>query len=121
MLHLLEDREGYDLIPGLILMTIGVATHVGITCICEFLLNKIITHDLSFPEVVSKESVTSRITRENLEPIMFGFVLFGIIHYIVNLCRRLTFKIILIRKEDFKSTYRRSHKIKNVLLHQLLE
>ena len=40
---------------------------------------------------------------------MFGFTLLRIIHQIVNLRKHFPQKIIWIRKEDFKSAYRRVH------------
>ena len=107
ILPLPEDK--YLDIPELILSPMGVADHLGITASGEFAPKKRVTHDLSFPGVSSKESVNSRIDDDELEPIMFGFALLRIIHYIVSLRSQFPKKKILIRKDDWKSAYRRTH------------
>ena len=104
----LPDKKYMD-IPGLILNPMGVASHVGVTTSGEFAPKLRVTHDLSFPGLFSGESVNSRIVDDNLEPIMFGHCLLRLIHYIVNLRSRFPSKKIWIRKEDFKSAYRRTN------------
>ena len=107
VLILPEDK--YDSIPGLVLNPMGVATHLGVTADGTFKSKRRVTHDLSFPGFYSEESVNSRIEKHSLEPIMFGHTLLRIIHYIVNLRTRHPHAIIWIRKEDFKSAFRRTH------------
>ena len=96
-------------IPGLILNPMGVATHVGISETGKFVPKKRLTHDLSFPGAVSGLSVNSRVDVSKLEPCMFSHVFSRIIHYIVALRRTYPRTRIWIRKEDFKSAFRRIH------------
>ena len=53
--------------------------------------------------------MNSRVIKDDLEPCMFGHALLRIVHHIVNLRRKYPNKIIWIRKDDFKSAYRRFH------------
>ena len=99
----------YDEIPGLILNPMGVATHVGITDTGEFLPKQRLTHDLSFPGAYSSQSINSRIYTSKLEPCMFSHIFLRIIHYIVALRHTYPRTRIWIRKEDFKSAFRRIH------------
>ena len=87
----------------------GVATHVGVTSTGEFLPKKRVTHDLSFLGKVSNSSINSQVKTSLLEPCMFAHILLQIIHYIVALRRDYPTKKIWIRKEDFKSAFRRIH------------
>jgi hypothetical protein len=87
----------------------GVADQLGVSATGEFIEKLRVTHDLSFPGSESKESINSRVIKDILEPIMFGHALIRVIHYIVNLRRRHPTRKIWIRKEDFKSAYRRIH------------
>ena len=93
--------------PKIILNPMGVATRIGIDESGRFTPKDRVTHDLSFPGLSSGESVNSRTIEDNLEPIMFGFTLIRIIHYIVHLRAKFPGKIIWIRKEDLKSAFRR--------------
>ena len=96
-------------IPGLTLSPMGVATHIGITDTGDFLPKNRVTHDLSFPGAISGLSVNSRIDPSKLEPCMFSHVFSCIIHYIVALRSKYPRTRIWIRKEDFKSAFRRIH------------
>ena len=87
----------------------GVATHIGINEEGKFLPNNRVTHDLSFPGEISGESVNSRVQPKFLEPCMFSYVFLRVIHYIVALRRKYPDRRIWIRKEDFKSAFRRLH------------
>ena len=80
--------------PKIILNPMGVATHIGIDESGRFTPKDRVTHDLSFPGLSSGESVNSRTIEDNLEPIMFGFTLIRIIHYIVHLRAKFPGKII---------------------------
>ena len=75
----------------------------------EFVSKQRMTHDLSFPGIKSKELVNSRLDKMQLKPCMFGHTMSRIIHQIVNLRKNFPQKRIWIRKEDFKSAYRRLH------------
>ena len=87
----------------------GVASHVRIMEDGSFQEKLRVTHDLSFPGAFSGESVNSRVQKENLEPCMFGHTFLRVIHQIVHLRQKYPKKIVWIRKEDFKSAYRRIH------------
>ncbi len=99
----------YKEIPGLVLNPMGVVMHLGITDKGEFLPKSRVTHDLSFPGAVSSTSVNSRVRTSSLEPCMFAHVFCRITHYIVALCRKYPKTRIWIRKEGFKSAFRRLH------------
>jgi len=96
-------------IPEAELEPLGVATRKGITETGEYIDKDRVTHDCSHEGEFSGQSLNSRIKEEELEPIMFGYCLSRIFHYIVNLRRRYPNKVIWLRKEDFKSAYRRMH------------
>ena len=102
-----EDKA--HIIPDLEIQPMGVATRMGITETGDFIPKDRVTHDCSWPGKASGESINSRIEDDKLEPIMFGHCLLRMIHYIVDLRRRHPGKVIWIRKEDFKSAYRRMH------------
>lgn len=113
-----EIKKGWNLllleehamqIPDLEISPMGVAEQLGVSETGEFVEKLRITHDLSFPGIISNESVNSRVRKEELEPIMFGHALLRIIHHIVHLRKRFPDKVIWLRKEDFKSAYRRMH------------
>ena len=97
-------------IPKAELEPLGVATCKGIAETGEYIDNdKVTQHDCSHLGKFSGQSLSSRIKEEELEPIMFGYCLSRLFHYIVNLRRRYPNKVIWLRKENFKSAYRRMH------------
>ena len=96
-------------IPGLILNPMGVASHVGIDHTGEFVPKNRVTHDLSFPGKCSGHSVNSQIRTGNLEPCIFSYFLLRLIHYRIALRTEYPNQRIWIRKEDFKSAFRRLH------------
>ena len=53
--------------------------------------------------------MNTRVREEELEPCMFGFMLSRLFHYVVRMRQELPSTIIWIRKEDFKSAFRRVH------------
>jgi len=108
--------DTYDHLPGAVLNPMGVATHTGISSNGTFVEKDRVTHDLSFPGGVSGESVNSRVDVSQLEPCMFSHVLLRLVHYIVNLRRRHVGTRIWLRKEDFKSAFRRLHLTANSAL-----
>ena len=105
---LLPDKE-LDNIPDLELAPMGVANQLGISATGDFVSKLRVTHDLSFPQEVSGESINSRVKQDELEPCMFGHTFLRVIHHIVYLRQKYPNKIIWLRKEDFKSAYRRLH------------
>ena len=101
--------EAVRKLPDVVINPMGVATHLGVSEDGTFVPKDRITHDLSFPGKFSMESVNSRVNESELEPCMFGHTLLRMIHYIVNLRRRHKKRRIFVRKEDFKSAFRRLH------------
>jgi len=87
----------------------GVAEQLGVRKIGKFIGKLRITHDLSFPAAFSNQSVNSRVNEDELEPCMFGHALQRLVRHIVVLRQRHPDKRIWLRKEDFKSAYRRMH------------
>lgn len=96
-------------IPGLETAPMGVAEHLGINSLGEYVPKQRVTHDLSSPGVRSGESINCRMDRSKLEPIMIGHCMSRLLHQIVTLRRMYPGKKIWIRKEDIKSAYRRLH------------
>ena len=96
-------------LPEVVINPMGVATHLGVSEDGTFVEKDRITHDLSFPGAISTELRNSRVNESELEPCMFGYVLLRMIHYILNLRRRHKDRKIFLRKEDFKSAFRRLH------------
>ena len=96
-------------IPQLEMAPMGVAVHLGIDANGEYVSKERITHDLSFPGAATGESINSRVQVNELEPCMFGHMLSRLVHHIVHLRQQVPGKRIWIRKEDFKSAYRRLH------------
>ena len=105
---LLPDKD-IDTIPDLELAPMGVADQLGVSATGEFVKKLRVTHDLSFPQAISGESINSRVKQEELEPCMFGHTFLRLIHHIVYLRQKYPNTIIWLRKEDFKSAYRRLH------------
>ena len=99
----------YNKLPGLVLSPMGVASHTGVTQDGTFETKDRVTHDLSFPGEVSRESVNSRVLESALEPCMFSYVLSRLVHYIVSLRSKYPTSRIWLRKEDYKSAFRRLH------------
>ena len=105
---LLPDKD-INNIPDLELAPMGVADQLGISATGEFVSKLRVTHDLSFPQEISGESLNSRVKQDELEPCMFGHTFLRVIHHIIYLRQKYPNKIIWLRKEDFKSAYRRLH------------
>ena len=101
--------DAWKVLPDLEVAPMGVASRLGIAATGEYIEKDRITHDLSWRGHSSHESINSRTEECSLHPVMFGYCMSRIIHYIVNLRQRHPKKIIWIRKEDFKSAYRRLH------------
>jgi hypothetical protein len=73
-IFILPDEEATN-IPGLELAPMGVAEQLGVSATGDFVSKLRITHDLSFPQKISGESINSRVNEELLEPCMFGHTL----------------------------------------------
>ena len=106
---LIIKEEDATRFPKLALAPLGVAEHIGISASGDFVMKRRVTHDLSFKGAFSEQSVNSRVEKEKLEPCMFGHALTRVIHRIVHSRLRHPSTIIWLRKEDFKSAYRRLH------------
>ena len=102
-------NENIEDISGLILSPLGVADHLGISETGEYVEKLRVIHDLSWPGKISKESINSRINKDELKPIMFGHCLLRIIHYICYIRKHFPSKIICLRKKDLKLAYLRFH------------
>ena len=66
----------------------GVAEHLGIAEIGEYVPKLRLTHYLSFLGEVSEVCINYRVDKEILEPIMFMHCLLLVIHQIVDLLFR---------------------------------
>ena len=107
--NLILPGDCHEHIPEIVLNSMDVATHVGVTESGHFEWKHRMTHDLSLPGGSSGESVNSRVNKASLKPCMFSFVFSRIIHYIVALRNEYLHTKIWIRKEDIKSAFRRLH------------
>ena len=107
--ELLLPASAAKIIPTLVLSPMGVAEHLGVQADGSFAPKKRVTHDLSFPGVVSEQSINSRILEDHLEPCMFGHALLRIVHRVIHLRLLYPATRIWMRKDDAKSAYRRVH------------
>lgn len=85
-------EEKFDKIPNLVLSPMGIAESMGITASGNFEEKLRVTHNLPFTGAFSGES---RVTKEQLEPCMFG-------HALLRIILHSSYKI-WIRTEDMKS------------------
>ena len=97
------------LIPNLEMAPMGVAVHMGISADGTYIPKERVTHDLSFPGSATGSSINSRLLSDEMEPCMFGHMFLRLLHYIIHLRQHYPTKKIWLRKEDFKSAYRRLH------------
>jgi hypothetical protein len=113
-----EDIEqGFALIlPIQTLHLIQNASLAPLGCVKQWTINKSgervakyrLTHDQSFLGP-SGTSVNDRTTHEALPPLVYGFCLKRLIHYIIKLRAKQPRKKILISKFDFDAAYRCCH------------
>ena len=58
----------------------GIVDQLGISASGKFVPEIRITHDLSFPSKESEESINSRVIKDDIEPCMFGYTAFDVLH-----------------------------------------
>jgi len=92
-------------IPFAIHSPMGLVNQVSINELGEIVYKDRVTHDHSFPGAVSETSVNSRLDRDLFLDCTYGHMLKRCIHYIANCRYHHPNKIILMRKDDFKSAY----------------
>ncbi len=87
----------------------GLANQAGINERGEIVYKDRVTHDMGFPGTASASSVNDRVKDEELADLQYGHMLSRVIHYIVECRIQYPNHRILLRKDDFKSAYRRQH------------
>ena len=87
----------------------GMANQASINERGEIVYKDRLTHDQSWKGKVSGTSINSRVIDEEIEPLFYGHMITRLINYIVALRLAHPDKRILMRKDDFKSAYRRQH------------
>ncbi len=96
-------------IPDAEMTPMGLANQAGINERGEIVFKDRVTHDMSFDGERSLTSINGRVIDEFLAPLQYGFMFLRVIHYIVTCRLHFPTKRVLIRKDDFKSAYRRQH------------
>ena len=87
---------------------LGVAEQFSINEKVERYIKIRVTHDCSLSGP-SGLSVNKWVQRESLQPCLYGFCVLRILHIISAMRSRCPKKLILIRKTDLDSAYRRIH------------
>jgi hypothetical protein len=95
-------------LPNASLAPLGCQEQSTINALGERVKKFRLTHDQSFPGP-SGSSVNLRIDHSKLPPIMYGFCLRRIIHYILGLRQRHPETKIMINKFDYDAAYRCCH------------
>ena len=106
---ILLPEEDAIIILELEIAPMGVAEHLKINTLREYIPKMRVTHDLSFPGIKSKELLNSRVDKNKLKLIMFCHCLSRLIHQIVALRTKYPTQKMWLRKEDLKSAYRWLH------------
>lgn len=88
---------------------IGMANQASINDQGELVYKDRLTHDQSWEGKVSGTSINSKVINEEVEPLFYRYIISRFINYIVVLRISHPDKRILMRKDDFKSAYRRQH------------
>lgn len=68
---------------------------------------KRLTHDLSFSALVEGASVNDRVDKEQYPPMLYGWCLARVLHFVVHLRCRFPSRRIFIAKSDYSDAYRR--------------
>ena len=75
----------------------------------ERIKKKRLTHDQSFPGLLSEKSINDRVHLESLEPLIYGFMFLRVIHMIHAMRLKHPNIVILLCKFDLASAYRRMY------------
>ena len=89
---------------------IGVAEHFSINKKGYHYRKRCVTHDFSFPGPKGI-LVNKRVLKDTLQPCLFGFFFFRILHTIADMRIKWTSKIILINNTDIDAEYHHIHAI----------
>ena len=102
--HLLDLIDaGAEIAP------MGMATQGTINERGEIVMKDIVIHNQSMKGAISGKSINDQIIEEELAPLHYGHMMSRLIHQIVAMRTLHPNKRILLRKDDFKSAYRRQH------------
>jgi hypothetical protein len=101
------DRSAVHEIKGAAVQAVGIVSQYTITSTGERKLKKRLTHDLSYWITKFYASINARCNMKMYPPMVYGWCLIRIIHYIIALRLAFPTKRILISKYDFSDAYRR--------------
>ena len=102
-------RSHISKLPKAMLAPLGLTNQATINDKGEIVYKDRVTHDLSHIGERSGTSINSRIIDADLPTLQYGHMHSRQINYIVACRRHFPNKRILLRKDDFKSAYRRQH------------
>ena len=102
--HLLDLIDAGAEIAPMGLTTQGTINEKG-----EIAMKDRVIHNQSMKGAISGKSINDRIIEDELAPLRYGHMLSRLIHQIVAMRTLYPNKRILLRKDDFKSAYRRQH------------
>ena len=102
--HLLDLIDAGAEIAPMCMATQGTINERG-----EIVMKDIVIHNQSMKGAISGKSINDQIIEEELAPLHYGHMMSRLIHQIVAMRTLHPNKRILLRKDDFKSAYRRQH------------
>ncbi len=95
-------------IPDAVLAPVGIANQLTISDDGEVIAKDWLTHDQTF-EFGPEKSLNNRMRMREVNPIVFGWCLSRLLHYIVDLRRRQPCTKIFLMKTDWNRAFQRGH------------
>jgi hypothetical protein len=95
-------------IPDVALASVGISNQLTINDGGEVTTKDRLTHDQTF-EFGTEKSLNNRVRMDIVNPVVFGWCLSRILHYIVDLRRRHPSTKIFLAKTDWNRAFRRGH------------
>jgi hypothetical protein len=95
-------------IPDAVLASVGIANQLTISDDGEVISKDRLTHDQAF-KFGPETSLNNRMRMNEVNPVVFGWCLSRLLHYIVDLRRRHPHTKIFLMKTDWNRAFRRGH------------
>jgi hypothetical protein len=95
-------------IPGAVLAPVGIANQITISNDGEVIAKDWLTHDQTFT-FGPKKALNNQMRMSEVHPVVFGWCLSRLLHYIVDLQRRHPSTKIFLMKTDWNRAFRQGH------------
>jgi hypothetical protein len=95
-------------IPDVVLAPVGIANQLRISNNGEVIEKNRLTHDQTF-KFGPEKSLNNRMRMSEVNPVVVGWCLSGLLHYIVDLRRRQPCTKIFLMKTDWNRAFQRGH------------